>query len=147
MKPMKQGTQSTAVIHMCCVEPRLRKKAKDLKARRWIITMRFLSRLFIMTENVALPQISSCKVLIKKPFIHYLWVGGGRPAGPAAISSQDLSAEINNHTMCTQFGDELHQPASLLIHPDSRFKINESSPKRLSQHFSVSHFSTGTIPR
>lgn len=98
---------------------------------------------FIMTENVALPQISPCKVLITKPFIHYLWVRGGRHAGTAASSSQDASAEINNHTKCKQFGDKLHQPASLLIHPDGRFKINASSPKRLSQHFIVSHFSTG----
>lgn len=104
-----------------------------------------------MTENVALPQISPCKVLIKKPFIHYLWVRGGRRAGTTASSSQDASAEINNHTKCKQFGDKLHQPASLLIHPDGRFKINALSPKRLSQHFIVSHFSTGqfliSLPR
>lgn len=98
-----------------------------------------------MTENVALPQISPCKVLITKPFIHYLWARGGRRAGTTASSSQDASAEINNRTECGQFGDELHQPASLLIHLDGRFKIDASSPKRLSQHFIVSHFSTGQI--
>lgn len=130
-------------LRLLCWTKALTIRPKTLRSMKMDYNYDVPDEAFIMTENVAPPQISPCKVLIKKPFIHYLWVRGGRRAGPVASSSQDSSAEINNHTKCKQFGDKLHQPASLLIHPDNGFKINASSPKRLSQHFIVSHFSAG----
>lgn len=97
---------------------------------------------FIVPENVALPQISPCKVIITKPFIYYLWT----LAGTAASSSQDPSAEVNKHPECKQFGDELRQAASLLMRPDGGFKNRCFVTKEVVAALYCVPFFNGAIP-